>query len=80
MISFKIAIICAFYVAYAILKNRNGKESFLLWIPTIMIILGGYLTINNLLVIMKTPRKRRSVKLSDGCGRHTEPSMDHFSN
>ena len=54
MISFKIAIICAFYVAYAILKNRNGKESFLLWIPTIMIILGGYLTINNLLVIMRT--------------------------
>jgi hypothetical protein len=51
MISFKIAIICAFYVAYAILKNRTGKDSFLLWVPTIMIILGGYLTINNLLVI-----------------------------
>jgi hypothetical protein len=54
MISLKIAIICAFYLIYAILKNRNGKQSFLLWIPTIMIILGGYLTVNNLLVIMRT--------------------------
>jgi hypothetical protein len=54
MISFKIAIICAFYVFYSIMKNRNGKDSSLLWIPIIMIILGGYLTINNLLVIMRT--------------------------
>jgi hypothetical protein len=54
MISFKIAIICAFYVLFAVLKNRNGKDSYLLWIPTIMIILGGYLTINNLLVIIRT--------------------------
>jgi hypothetical protein len=54
MISFKIAIICAFYVLFAVLKNRNGKDSYLLWIPTIMIILGGYLTVNNLLVIMRT--------------------------
>ena len=54
MISFKIAIICGFYVFYSIMKNRNGKDSSLLWIPIIMIILGGYLTINNLLVIMKT--------------------------
>jgi hypothetical protein len=53
MISFKIAIICAFYVMYAVLKNRSGKDSFLLWIPTIMIILGGYLTINNLFMIFK---------------------------
>jgi hypothetical protein len=51
MISFKIAIICAFYIAYTIMKNRTGKDSFLLWVPTIMIILGGYLTVNNLLVI-----------------------------
>jgi hypothetical protein len=54
MISFKIAIICGFYVFYSIMKNRNGKDSSLLWIPAIMIILGGYLTIHNLLVIMRT--------------------------
>jgi hypothetical protein len=53
MISFKIAIICAFYVMYAVVKNRTGKDSFLLWIPTIMIILGGYLTINNLIMIFR---------------------------
>jgi hypothetical protein len=53
MISFKIAIICAFYVMYAVMKNRTGKDSFLLWIPTIMIILGGYLTINNLIMIFR---------------------------
>lgn len=54
MISFKIAIICGFYVFYSIMKNRSGKDSSLLWIPVIMIILGGYLTVNNLLVIMRT--------------------------
>ncbi len=54
MISFKLAIICAFYVFYSIMKNRNGKDSSLLWIPIIMIILGGYLTINNLLVIFRS--------------------------
>jgi len=53
MTSFKIAIICLFYVIFAFMKNKYGKQSFLLWIPTIMIILGGYLTINNLLVILR---------------------------
>lgn len=54
MISFKIAIICAFYIMYSVLKNRSGKDSYLLWIPAIMIILGGYLTVNNLAMILRT--------------------------
>ncbi|HEY3419784.1 MAG TPA: DUF5658 family protein [Methanomassiliicoccales archaeon] len=54
MISFKIAIICGFYIFYYIMKNRHGKDANLLWIPAIMIILGGYLTINNYLVIIRT--------------------------